>query len=70
MQAGERLMKRNEKEPFQEETATATSLSLPPPLSLFLLALFQFSSRPLGHTLESSCEGPINVKYQPERREE
>ena len=54
--AGRRwLMKRNEKEPFQEETATAP----PPSLSLSLSpSLFQFSSRPFRSHLRELLSRP------------
>lgn len=64
------LIKRNEKEPFQWETASATSPSLSLVPSFFLPSFFQFCSHPLGHTLESSRKDPINVKYQAERQKD
>lgn len=51
-------MKRNEKEPFQEEIAASPSLSL----TIFTLSYHSVRA-PLGHTLEDSHEGPINAEY-------
>lgn len=72
MQAGRRWLKEMKKSPFSgklqaQPLPLSLSLSLP---HFFLPSFFQFCSRPLGHTLESSRKDPINVKYQAERQKD
>lgn len=69
MQAGRRWLKEMKKSPFSGKLQ-AQPLPLSLVTSFFLPSFFQFCSRPLGHTLESSRKDPINVKYQAERQKD